>query len=159
MSTGDSTSSSESTGTPPDPDTFVADINGTSTVQTGDVVAGNVDNTKICQVHNADPTQCTPQVVRWIVLPGRPTPIPLTQTPKTPTAVTVSVKTVTQVVTPSLVRGIEVVAPKAGGVKGETLPVTGAETDGNLSFAGLLLGAGIFLVLVAALVPRRRATG
>ncbi len=97
--------------------------------------------------------------MRWIVLPGRRFPSRLTQKPKTTTnAVTVSVKTVTQVVTPSLVRGIEV-APEAGGVKGETLPVTGAETDGNLSFAGLLLGAGIFLVLVAALVPRRRATG
>ena len=29
----------------------------------------------------------------------------------------------------------------------------------NLSLAGVLLGAGVFLVLVAALVPRRRATG
>ena len=67
---GESTSTSETTGTPPDPSTFEADVQGTSTLETGDVVAGNVDNTKVCQVHNTDPAQCQPQVVRWIVLPG-----------------------------------------------------------------------------------------
>ena len=70
---GGSSSNSETTGTPPDPSTFQADVQGTSTLETGDVVAGNVDNTKVCQVNNADPAQCQPQVVRWIVLPGRPT--------------------------------------------------------------------------------------
>ena len=70
---GGSSSDSETSGTPPDPSTFQADVQGTSTLETGDVVGGNVDNTKVCQVNNADPAQCQPQVVRWIVLPGRPT--------------------------------------------------------------------------------------
>ena len=66
----------------------------------------------------------------------------------------------TQVVGPGgQVRSVVVTSGPGGGVRGETLPITGAETDSNLSLAGLLLGAGVFLVLVAALVPRRRATG
>ena len=155
---GASSSASQTTGTPPDPSTFEADVKATSTLETGDVVAGNVDNTKVCQVHNADPAQCHPQVVRWIVLPGRPTVLTRPVTPKTVTVTVRTVKTVGQVVDPNgQVRSV--VVTSGGAVRGETLPVTGAETDSNLSLAGVLLGAGVFLVLVAALVPRRRATG
>ncbi len=66
----------------------------------------------------------------------------------------------TLAVPPTQVRSV-VVDPgdDSAGVRGTTLPVTGAETDSNLSLAGLLIGAGVFLVLVGALVPRRRATG
>ena len=157
---GGSSSNSETTGTPPDPSTFQADVQGTSTLETGDVVAGNVDNTKVCQVNNADPAQCQPQVVRWIVLPGRPTILTRPVTTKTVTVTVRTVKTVTQVVGPGgQVRSVVVTSGPGGAVRGETLPVTGAETDNNLSLAGVLLGAGVFLVLVAALVPRRRATG
>ncbi len=42
---------------------------------------------------------------------------------------------------------------------GETLPVTGADSDQNLTVAWSLVGAGLFLVLVAAFAPRRRAIG
>ena len=81
-------------------------------------------------------------------------------TPNTVTVTVKTIKTVTQVVGPGgQVRSVVVTSGPGGGVRGETLPVTGAETDSNLSLAGLLLGAGVFLVLVAALVPRRRATG
>ena len=68
----------------------------------------------------------------------------------------------TLAVAPTQVRSVVVVVDPgevSTGVHGATLPVTGAETDNNISLAGLLLGAGVFLVLVAALVPRRRATG
>jgi len=156
---GGSSSASDSTGDPPDPDSFVADVTGVGTLQTGDVVAGNVDNTKVCQVHNADPVQCDP-VIRWIVLPGRPTVLTAPLTPKTVTVTVRTVRTVTQVVIPGAqVRSVVVASDPGSGVRAETLPVTGAQTESNLSLAGVLLGAGVFLVLVAALVPRRRATG
>jgi hypothetical protein len=150
--------SSESEGNPPDPSNFDPDVEGTAEVTTGDAVAGNVDKTRVCQLNNADPMFCQPRIIRFIINPGTRTIITTTRSvvsivtpPGPPTLATGPVE----------VRGATVVdaGGVSAGVKGATLPVTGAETDGNLSLAGLLIGAGVFLVLVAALVPRRRATG
>ena len=155
---GENTASSSSEGTPPDPSTFDPDVLGSAEVNTGDATAGNIDRTSVCQLNNADPAFCEPRIVRFIINPGTRTIITTTRSvvsivtpPKPPALATPPVQ----------VRGVQVVDPGrvSSGVKGATLPVTGTETDSNLSFAGLLIGAGVFLVLVAALVPRRRATG
>ena len=155
---GASTSSSSSEGTPPDPSTFDPDVVGNADVTTGDAVAGNVDRTSVCQLNNADPAFCEPKIIRFIINPGTRTIITTT---RTVVQVVTPPKPPTLAVAPTQVRSVVVVDPGevSTGVRGATLPVTGAETESNLSLAGLLLGAGVFLVLVAALVPRRRATG
>ena len=153
---GESTASSSSEGTPPDPSNFDPDVVGSAEVNTGDATAGNVDRTTVCQLNNADPAFCEPRIVRFIINPGTRTIITTT---RSVVSVVTPAKPPPLAAPPVQVRGVNVETPGGSGVRGASLPVTGAETDSNLSLAGLLIGAGVFLVLVAALVPRRRATG
>lgn len=158
---GASTSESSSVGNPPDPSTFEADVTGSAEIETGDAVAGNVARTRICQVHNVDPEICVPKVIRWIVNPTVSTIITRTTVRVQQVTVPKVALTPSRVAVPSGVRsavsGAEDDAAALGG--GETLPVTGADSTDNLTIAWSFVGAGVFLVLVAALVPRRRAIG
>ncbi len=158
---GTSSSETESVGNPPDPATFVADVTGSAEIDTGDAVAGNVPRTRVCQVHNVDADICLPKVIRWIVNPGVGTFITRTTVRVQQVTVPKVAPTPTPsrvVVVPSGVRAAALVA-EDDSVLGQTLPVTGADSDANLTIAWSLVGAGLFLVLVAALAPRRRATG
>lgn len=158
---GASTSERSSVGNPPDPSTFEADVTGSAEIETGDAVAGNVARTRICQVHNVDPEICVPKVIRWIVNPTVSTIITRTTVRVQQVTVPKVALTPSRVAVPSGVRsavsGAEDDAAALGG--GETLPVTGADSTDNLTIAWSFVGAGVFLVLVAALVPRRRAIG
>ncbi len=158
---GVSTSESSSVGNPPDPSTFEADVTGSASIETGDAVAGNVERTRVCQVHNVDPGICLPRVIRWIVNPTVSTIITRTIVRVQQVTVPNVAPAPSRVAIPSGVRsvvsGAEDNAAALGG--GETLPVTGADSADNLTIAWSLVGAGLFLVLVAALAPRRRAIG
>jgi hypothetical protein len=158
---GTSTSESSSVGNPPDLSTFEADVTGSAEIETGAAVAGNVDRTRVCQVHNVDPGICVPRVIRWIVNPTVSTIITRTTVRVQQVTVPKVALTPSRVAVPSGVRsavsGAEDDAAALGA--GGTLPVTGADSDHNLTVAWSLVGAGLFLVLVAALVPRRRALG
>ena len=124
---------------------------------TGDAVAGNVDRTSVCQLNDADPAFCKPKIIRFIINPGHPHD----HHNDADMVGRDSAETADSRWRRPRCAGVVVVDPGevSTSVRGATLPVTGAKTDNNISLAGLLLGAGVFLVLVAALVPRRRATG
>jgi hypothetical protein len=104
-------------------------------------------------VHNVDPEFCAPPLVRRIVNPGV-----LTIITRTTVRVQVAAPIAAPLAVPSGVRSA-IIEADDGAVSGATLPVTGADSDDNLTIAWALMGAGVFLMLVAALVPRRRAIG